>query len=132
MDSCFALYKTLFRTGSPYSYDLDDLARYYLAYDRLMQHWRRLLPGRLVEIRYEQLVHSQLGETTRLLESCGLGYEPRCLEFQHNTSPAATASAAQVREPMHARSVHIWKHYAAQLAPLARALSAGGLTIDSP
>ena len=88
-------------------------------------------PGRLVEIQYEQLVHSQFSETTRLLESCGLGYEPGCLEFQRNTAPAATASAAQVREPMHARSVHHWKHYAAQLAPLARALSAGGLTVDS-
>lgn len=130
MDSCFALYKTLFRAGSPYSYDLDDLARYYLAYHRLMRHWRRLLPGRLIEIEYEQLVRSQHAETARLLDRCGLGFEPRCLDFHRNSAPAATASAAQVREPLHARSVECWKRHAAQLAPLARALRAGGLAID--
>jgi hypothetical protein len=130
MDSCFALYKTLFRSGSPYSYDLDDLARYYLAYHRLMQHWRRVMPGRFLEMEYEQLVRSQATATRELLEGCGLNFERQCLEFHLNTAPAATASAAQVREPLHARSVGMWKHYAAQLAPLAEALAAGGLRVS--
>jgi len=129
MDSCFALYKTLFRGGAPYSYDLQDLARYYLAYDRLMQHWRAVLGGRCFELDYEQLVGAQHAMTRQLLEYCGLGFEAQCLDFHENKAPAATASAAQVREPLHARSVQNWKHYRSQLAPLASALRAGGIEV---
>ena len=130
MDSCFALYKTLFRNGSPYSYDLHDLARYYLAYDKLMAHWRSVLPGRFLDLDYEHVVQSHEPATRELLEWCGLPFDPQCLEFHRNPAPAATASAAQVREPLHARSIGIWRNYAAQLAPLAEALSAGGVAID--
>jgi hypothetical protein len=132
MDSCFALYKTLFRDGSPYSYDLGDLARYYLAYHALMQHWRSVLPGRFLEVDYERLVASQEAVTRELLAYCELPFEAQCLEFHRNAAPAATASAAQVREPIHARSVQIWQRYATQLAPLADALRAGGLAIGGP
>ena len=131
MDSCFALYKTLFRDGSPYSYDLNDLARYYLGYHQLMEHWRRALPGRFLEIDYEHVVQSQEPATRELLAWCDLPFEAQCLEFHRNTAPAATASAAQVREPVHTRSVGNWKNYAALLEPLAAALRAGGLAIDS-
>jgi tetratricopeptide (TPR) repeat protein len=130
MDSCFALYKTLFRDGSPYSYDLQDLARYYLAYDRLMAHWRSVLPGRFLDLDYEHVVQSQEQATRELLAWCGLPFEPQCLEFHRNPAPAATASAAQVREPLHARSIGIWRNYAVQLEPLAAALRAGGVAID--
>jgi tetratricopeptide (TPR) repeat protein len=130
MDSCLALYKTLFRSGSPYSYDLGDLARYYLAYHRLMAHWRHALPGRILELDYERLVQSQESATRELLDWCGLPFEPQCLEFHRNTAPAATASAAQVREPIHARSIGLWKHYATPLAPLAAMLREGGVAID--
>jgi tetratricopeptide (TPR) repeat protein len=130
MDSCFALYKTLFRSGSPYSYDLSDLARYYLAYHRLMEHWRRVLPDRFLDLDYEQLVSSQEDTTRRVLGWCGLAFEPQCLEFHRNAAPAATASAAQVREPMHARSIGIWKHYAQQLKGLAAALREGGVAVE--
>ena len=129
LDSCFALYKTLFRDGSPYSYDLQDLARYYLAYHRLMEHWRRVLPGRFLDLDYERIVRSQPGATHELLDWCGLPYEAQCLDFHLNTAPAATASAAQVREPLHARSIGNWRNYAAQLEPLIVALRAGGLAV---
>jgi tetratricopeptide (TPR) repeat protein len=129
LDSCFALYKTLFRDGSPYSYDLQDLARYYLAYHRLMEHWRRVLPGRFLDIDYEHLVRSQHEATRELLDWCGLRFEAQCLEFHLNTAPAATASAAQVREPLHSRSIGNWRHYAAQLEPLIESLRAGGLAV---
>jgi hypothetical protein len=132
MDSCFALYKTLFRGGSPYSYDLGDLARYYLAYHGLMQHWRRVLPGRFLEVEYEHLVSAPEAAARTMLDWCGLGFEPQCLEFHRNVAAAATASAAQVREPIHTRSVMNWKHYAAELQPLALALQAGGLLIEGP
>jgi tetratricopeptide (TPR) repeat protein len=129
LDSCFALYKTLFRDGSPYSYDLADLARYYLAYHQLMDHWRRALPGRFLDLDYERVVRSQPEATRELLDWCGLPYEAQCLDFHLNTAPAATASAAQVREPLHARSVGNWRNYSAQLEPLIAALRAGGLDV---
>ena len=129
LDSCFALYKTLFRDGSPYSYDLSDLARYYLAYHRLMEHWRRVLPGKFLDLDYERVVQAQEPATRELLDWCGLPFEAQCLEFHRNTAPAATASAAQVREPLHARSIGNWRHYSAQLQPLIDALRAGGLAV---
>ncbi|MGH8253811.1 MAG: sulfotransferase [Steroidobacteraceae bacterium] len=129
LDSCFALYKTLFRDGSPYSYDLQDLARYYLAYHQLMEHWRQMLPGRFLDLDYECVVGSQSDATRELLDWCGLPFEARCLDFHANTAPAATASAAQVREPVHTRSIGNWRNYASQLEPLIAQLRAGGLTV---
>lgn len=129
LDSCFALYKTLFRDGSPYSYDLQDLARYYLAYHQLMEHWRRALPGRFLDLDYERVVSAQSDATRELLDWCGLPFEAQCLDFHLNTAPAATASAAQVREPLHARSVGNWRNYAGQLEPLIEALRCGGLQV---
>lgn len=130
MDSCYALYKTLFRGGSPYSYDFDDLARYYIAYHHLMQHWRKCLPERFFEVQYEELVKSQEVVTREMLYYCGLDFEIECLEFHRNTQPAATASAAQVREPIHSRSVAGWKNYLKQLTPLMERLREAGIEID--
>jgi len=96
-----------------------------------MEHWRRVMPGRFMELDYERLVQSQESATRELLSWCGLPFEPQCLEFHRNTAPAATASAAQVREPIHARSIGLWKRYAAQLAPLAAGLREGGVAIDA-
>ena len=72
MASCYAMYKTLFRMGYPFSYDLDDLGHYYVAYARLMNYWRALLPDRFLDLDYEALVADQEGTTRRLLEHCGL------------------------------------------------------------
>lgn len=129
MDSCFAMYKTLFRMGYPFSYDLNDLGRYYLGQAALMDHWRRLFPGTLLDLPYERLVAAQEEETRRLLDHCGLDFHPDCLEFHRNTAPTATASAAQVRQPLHARSVGAWRRHAADLEPLARILRAGGIPV---
>jgi tetratricopeptide (TPR) repeat protein len=127
MDACYALYKTLFGAGSPYSYDLDDLGRYYIAYHHLMAHWRRTLPGRFLEVSYERLVGSQEEVTRELLAGCDLEWQSACLEFHRNSAPAATASAAQVREPIHTRSVGMWRHYERELRPLADRLQAAGV-----
>ncbi len=129
MDSCYAIYKTLFRMGYPYSYRQEDLARYYGAYSRLMAHWRSLLPNRFIDVDYENLVANQDAETRRLLAHCGLDFESACLDFHKNTSPSATASAAQVRRPIHAGSVGKWQQYSEQLAPLKDALIAQGIDL---
>jgi tetratricopeptide (TPR) repeat protein len=118
LDNCWSLFKILFETGQRYSYDLEELALYYLGYRALMRHWQRALPGRILELDYEDLVADQSGETERLLGFCGLELEAGCLDFHRTKRVVRTASAAQVRQPMFASSVGAWKHYRAQLSPL--------------
>lgn len=127
MDNGYALLKTLFRTGCPYSYSLSDIARYIGAYRRLMDHWRAALPDRMIEIDYEALIEDQAGESRRLVAAAGLDWEPACLAFHANPAPAATASAAQVRRPIYRDSLGLWRRYEAQLAPLAEGLRAEGV-----
>jgi hypothetical protein len=126
MDACFAMYKqSYFR----FAYSFDDLARYYLAYDRLSRHWRDVLGERMVEVEYEKLVADQERETRRLLDRLGLPFEEACLHFERNAGPIATASSVQVREKMHTRSINKWKKFERQLEPLKDLLEAGGATI---
>ena len=131
MDACYAMYKTLFRMAYPYSYDLGDLARYWLAYDRLMAHWRRVVPAaQLIEVAYEDLVADQEGQSRRLVEFLGLPWEDACLAFERNPEPSLTASAAQIRQPIYRSSVALWRRYETGLAPLRAAFEAAGVRIE--
>lgn len=131
MDACYAMYKTLFRMAYPFSYDLDDLARYWLGYDALMAHWRTLLPpGRFLEIDYETLVDDQQGVSRQLLAHAGLAWDDACLHFERNPQPTLTASAAQVRQPIYRSSVGLWRRYERELAPLRRHFENAGVRID--
>ena len=121
-DVGFAMYKTLFRMGYPFSYDLDDLARYIKAKEKLMRHWRKILPGHILDIDYENMVANQEDQTRRLLAHLDLDWHPACLDFHKNKSPSATASAAQVRQPLYSSAIGRWKHYAKELAPLTKSL----------
>jgi tetratricopeptide (TPR) repeat protein len=127
MAAGYAMYKTLFQDGYPFSYDLRDIARYYVGYRRLMDHWRITMPGGMYELNYEQLVADQLAETRKLLAFCGLEWQDACAQFQRNPSATTTASASQVRRPIYDSSVAQWRHYAAQLAPLTDVLEAAGI-----
>jgi hypothetical protein len=126
MDACFAMYKQSFFR---FAYSLDDLAKYYLAYDRLSRHWRDVLSGRVIEVEYEQLVSDQERQTRRLLEALELPFEEACLHFEQNAAPIATASSVQVREKVHTRSVNKWKRFEQQLGPLRAQLEVGGVNI---
>lgn len=131
MDACYAMYKTLFRMAYPFSYDLDDLARYWLGYDALMAHWRALLPpDRFLEIDYETLVDDQEAVSRRLLAHAGLAWDDACLHFERNPQPTLTASAAQVRQPIYRSSVGLWRRYERELAPLRRHFENAGVRID--
>jgi len=130
MDSCYSVYKQLFRDAYPFSYDLDDLGRYYVAYRELMDHWRRVMPDVIHTVRYEDLVADLEGEARRLLEYCGLTWEERCLQFHENPDPSTTASALQVRQPIYAHSVGRWRNYAKQLEPRRARLAAAGIDTD--
>ena len=130
MAAGYAIYKTLFKDGYPFSYDLDELGRYYVAYHRLMAHWRQTLAGRIHSLSYEGLVGDQIGATRRLLEFCGLEWEPACERFHLNPAPTTTASAVQVRRPIYDSSLLQWRHYERYLAPFAERLRAAGIRLD--
>ncbi len=133
MDACYAMYKTLFRMAYPFSYDLGDLANYWVGYDRLMRHWKRLLPGsQFIEIAYEDLVADQEGVSRRLIDFVGQPWQEQCLAFERNTEPSLTASAAQVRQPIYSSSVALWRRYEKELAPLLAAFKAAGVAIEHP
>lgn len=131
MDGCYAMFKSLFRMGYPFSYSQGDLAEYRIAYTRLMDHWRTALPGRMVEIDYETLVGDPEPQIRGMLANLGIAWDDACLTPHRNSSPVATASAVQVRSPIHDRSVGLWRRYECQLAPLAEALRAAGLALES-
>ncbi len=130
LDTCYSVYKHLFRDAYPFSYDLDDLGRYYVAYSELMGHWRQVMPGVIHTVHYEDLVADLEGEARRLLEYCGLPWEDGCLRYHENPAASTTASALQVRQPIYAHSVGRWRNYAKQLEPLRARLAAAGIDAD--
>lgn len=123
-----AMLKTLFRMGYPFSYDQSDLGRYIAAYQRLMAHWHAIFAGRILDVEYEALVREPKEQTQRLLNYCALPWEDACLKFHENAAPTATASAAQVREPIHARSSELWRAYETSLVELIYTLKREGVT----
>jgi hypothetical protein len=129
IDSCYAMYKTLFRLGYPFTYSLEDVGRYYIAYHRLMQHWRELIPHAFLDVDYEKLVSKQQPETRRILDYLELDWEDACLDFYQHKGAAATASAAQVRQPIYSSSVGRWKCYQQQLAPFVARLKEHGIDV---
>ncbi|MFT7009359.1 MAG: tetratricopeptide (TPR) repeat protein [Colwellia sp.] len=118
LDTCYAIYKTLFKDAYPFSYSLEDLGRYYLEYQKLMQHWHQVLPGKILNVSYEKLVSNQEYESRRLIEFCDLEWQSQCLSFYNNPQPSTTASSVQVRQPIYKSSIEKWKHYEQSLQPL--------------
>lgn len=127
MDTCYAVYKTLFFGAYRFSYDLDELAQYLVSYRALMDHWHQVFPGRILDVAYEDLVSEPESESRRLLEGCGLVWEPGVLDFHTQDSASMTASAMQVRKPMHTDSIGSWRRAEAGLEPARSRLEAAGL-----
>lgn len=125
-DACLAIYKTLFDEAYPYSYDLAELGAYHNAYRRLAAHWRAALGDRFIEVAYEALVTEPATQMARLMARLDLAMEPDCLTPEEDTGPVMTASASQVRMPVHDRSVGTAGRYAKRLGPLLAALRAAG------
>lgn len=112
MDTCYAVFKTQFFNAYFWSYDLDELADYYVGYREQMDHWHRVLPGRILDVRYEELVQDPAGQARRVLEWCGLPWEDSALAFHEQERPSMTASAAQVRRPIYTDSIGSWRRAA--------------------
>lgn len=127
MDSCYAMYKYLFKQAYPFSYDQESLGLYYRAYRDLMDHWNALFPGQIIEVEYEKLIADQEGESRRLIAALGLHWQDACLSFHRSKTASTTGSASQIRKPVYASSVARWKQYETQLKPLRKVLVDGGL-----
>ena len=122
MDTGLSCYFQNFVSPHPWSTDLGDLSRYLGAEARLMEHWHAVLPMPIFEIRYEDLIADQEGESRRLIEALGLPWDAACLAFHENKRWVRSASNWQVRRPLHGGSVGRWKAYKAHLGPLERML----------
>jgi hypothetical protein len=130
MDSCFAMYRTLFANAYPFTYDLADLGRYYTGWQRLMRYWEDTIGDAWLSVSYEELVSNQETVSRRMLDHCGLAWDERCLHFHEQTAAVTTASAAQVRNPMYPESIGRWRRYSRELGPLARHFETNGISIN--
>jgi tetratricopeptide (TPR) repeat protein len=122
MDCCFSNFKQLYANGHPFAYNLDDIGRYYRSYVSLMDHWDQVLPGRVLCMRHEDVLADLEGSVKRILEYCGLPFEPGCVEFHRTERRVHTASAEQVRRPINRDGVDQWRPYEPWLGPLKDAL----------
>jgi tetratricopeptide (TPR) repeat protein len=118
VEVCLSIYSRIFQ-DVPFGYDLGELGRYYRAYDRLMAHWREVLPeGVMIEVQYEDLVDDLEGNVRRMLAHCGLDWDERCLAFHQTKRQVNTASASQVRKPLFRTSLERWRPATELLQPL--------------
>jgi hypothetical protein len=122
MDCCFSCFKQLFAEGQEFTYSLENVGRYYRAYVDLMGHWDSVLPGRILRVQHEEVVEDLERQVRRILEHCGLEFEPACLEYHNNPRPVRTASSEQVRQPVNSKGIGQWCHYAPWLDPLRKFL----------
>ncbi len=118
MACCFSGFKQLFAEGQEFSYSLEHIGRYYREYVRLMDHWDHVLPGRILRVRYEDVIGDLEGQVNRMLDFLNLPFEPACLEFHKTRRSVRTASAEQVRQPINQSGLDLWQHYVQWLGPL--------------
>ena len=127
MDACFASFKQLFADAYLHSYEQAEMARHHARYRDLMAHWHREFPGRIIDISYEATASDLEPHAKQLIAALGLHWEEACLNFHQSKAGVATASAVQVREPAHTRSIGRWKRYDTQLAPMRETLEKSGV-----
>jgi hypothetical protein len=124
VDTCLSCYRQLFARGAETLYDLAEIGAEFVTYRAVMDHWRAVLPGRVIDIDHEALVAEPEPGIRALLEACGLPWNDAALRFHEASGPVRTASSVQVRQPIFTTSVDRWRRYEAELAPLFAALGA--------
>ena len=122
MACCFSNFKQLFANGQEFTYSIEEIARYYRTYLELMQHWDRVLPGRVLRVYHEEVVEDLEGSVRRLLDFCQLEFEPQCVAFHENRRSVRTASSEQVRQAIYREGLDQWRNFAPWLEPLQSAL----------
>ncbi len=130
LDTCLSNFRQLFALRFSYynyAYDLLDIGRYYILFDRLMKHWQRVLPGKILEVDYESVIVNQEAESRRLIDFCSLDWQDACLNFDKNAAPVATASSVQVRQPIYTHAAGRWRRYEKHMGELIQLLADEGI-----
>ncbi len=122
MACCFSNFKQLFAQGQEFTYSFEDIARYYRTYLELMRHWDDVLPGKILRVHHEDVVGDIGGSVGRILDFCGLEFEPQCVDFHKTERSIRTASSEQVRQPLYREGIDQWRNFEPYLEPLKRAL----------
>ncbi len=122
LDACVGGYRQLFARGQPFTYDLTDIGEYWMQYERLMDHWHSVMPGKVLTVQYEDVVTDFDNQVRRILEFCELPFEESCLRFHETERPIRTASSEQVRQPVYQSSVNHWRKYDEHLGELKEVL----------
>jgi len=111
LDSCLGGYKQLFSRGQNFTYDMLDLAHYYQQYDSMIKHWHKVLPGKILDVHYEETVEDLDSQVRRILDFCRLPFEQSCIDFHQTDRAVKTASSEQVRQPIYQGALGTWRHY---------------------
>lgn len=119
---CFSNFKQLFASGQQFTYSIEDITRYYRMYVELMAHWDTALPGKILRVDHESVVEDLETNVRRMLDFCGLDFEPACLDFHKTKRSVHTASSEQVRRPIFKDGLDQWRHFDPWLGPLKAAL----------
>lgn len=127
LDTCLSNLRELFSDACAYSYDQIELADYYREYRQLMAHWHAVLPGRILDVSYDDLVQDSAASAQRVMAFCGLAFEPDALAIERRSGAVATASSPQIHQGIHRRGLAAWHRYEAYLAPLRERLGELGL-----
>jgi hypothetical protein len=122
MAACFSGYTQLFARGQPFTYSLSDIGRYFRDYVDVMDHWDRVLPGKVLRVQYEDVVADTEAQVRRMLDFCELPFEERCLQFHETERPVRTASSEQVRQPIYSGALQHWRNYETHLEELKEVL----------
>jgi hypothetical protein len=115
LDSCLGCYKQLFARGQTFTYDMEDLTHYYRNYHAVMQHWHTVLPGKVLDVHYEETVTDLENQVRRILDHCGLPFEASCVNFHETKRAVKTASSEQVRQPIYQGALGKWRDYESHL-----------------
>jgi hypothetical protein len=111
VDCCLGNYKQLWGKGQHFTYDVFELAAYYQEYHSLMKHWHEVLPGKVLDVHYEETVTDLETQVRRILEHCGLPFEEQCLRYYETDRAIRTASSEQVRQPIYKGALGRWRFY---------------------
>ncbi len=130
LDTIYAMYKQLFTSGYPFSYDLSELTQYYIEHHKLMDHWQKVIPNVIHQVNYEDVLTNVANEAKRLINYCQLDWQDQCVDFHQNKAPSTTASASQVREKIYTSSAGKWRHYSQELEQVKLQLTQASILTD--
>jgi hypothetical protein len=118
LDCCFSMFKQLFAQGQEFSYGLAEAGSYYRSYVKLMDHWDKVLPNKILRVNNEDVIEDLEGQVKRMLDFLELPFEEECISFHETDRSVRTASSEQVRQPINKKGMGRWKPYAKNLRPL--------------